>query len=96
MINSCLANYPRLYTCIYTVIRTSCLHLRLTNVFWSITFKTVAPQNVSDGRLLLKYLNMNEPMASLFITSKGEINSSLKRTSMYKFRKSNDPYNFLL
>ena len=96
MINSCLANYPSVYTCIYTVIRTLCLHLRLTNVFWSITFKTVAPQNVSDGRLLLKYLNMNEPMASLFITSKGEINSSLKRTSMFKFGKSNDPYNFLL
>ena len=96
MINSCLANYPSVYTCIYTVIRTLCLHLRLMNVFWSITFKTVAPQNVSDGRLLLKYLNMSEPMASLFITSKGEINSSLKRTSMFKFGKSNDPYNFLL
>ena len=32
-----------------------------------------------DGRLLLKYLNMNKAMASLFISSKGEINSSLKR-----------------
>ena len=38
-----------------------------------------------DGRLLLKYRNMNqwlvchEPMASLFISSKGEINGSLKR-----------------
>ena len=32
-----------------------------------------------DGRLLFKYLNMNKAMASLFISSKDEINSSLKR-----------------
>ena len=32
-----------------------------------------------DGRLLLKHRNMNKAMASLFISSKGETNSSLKR-----------------
>ena len=32
-----------------------------------------------DGRLLLKNRNMSKAMASLFISSKGEINSSLKR-----------------
>ena len=32
-----------------------------------------------DGRLLLKHRNMNKAMASLFIASKREINSSLKR-----------------
>ena len=32
-----------------------------------------------DGRFLLKYRNMNKAMASLFISSKGEITGSLKR-----------------
>ena len=32
-----------------------------------------------DGRLLLKYRNMNKAMASLFISSEGESDSSLKR-----------------
>ena len=53
---SCLANsqvsgayYSALASvCKYTVIRTLQLRLRLTSDFWSITFKTVAPQNVTD------------------------------------------------
>ena len=42
-VSSCLANSLSVY--IYTVIRTLKLHLRLTSVFRSITFKTIAPQN---------------------------------------------------
>lgn len=34
---------------------------------------------IDDGRLLLKYRKMNKAMASLFISSKGEIHVSLKR-----------------
>ena len=46
-----------------------------------------------DGRLLLKYRNMNKAMASLFISSKAEINSSLKRGPVcsLNFKKRNDP-----
>ena len=44
-VNSCLAN--SLSVKIYTVLRTLYLHLRLTSVFWSITFMTTVPQNVT-------------------------------------------------
>ena len=51
-----------------------------------------------DGRLLLKYRNMNKAMASLFISSKGEINGSLKRGPVcsLNFKKGIIQYNFLL
>ena len=57
----CLANRFQLKICelvsgelskclyIYAVIRTLSLHLCLTSVFCSITFKTAAPQNVTDN-----------------------------------------------
>ena len=41
-VNSCLANSPSVYT--YTVKRTLYPPLRLTSVFWSITFKTTSPR----------------------------------------------------
>ena len=37
------------------------------------------------GTLLLKYRNMNKAMALFFISSNGEIDSSLKRGPVYYF-----------
>ena len=67
-VNSYLANSPSV--CLYTASRTlQLLHLRLTGVFWSITFKTAATQDVNVIiRNAKEYRSMTVQLMSQYVT----------------------------